>query len=110
MRAYNAKITNHFYTSVLQQMENAIDNSGYTSQGDAAQVFASVDDFLRQERNATRDAERADAAEVDELDARLDDLVARARREADAVIEAAGYHQHKRQWRRRRERRPAADR
>ena len=39
MRAYNAKITDHFYTSVLQQMYNAIDNSGYTSQGDAAQVF-----------------------------------------------------------------------
>ena len=39
LRAYNAKITDHFYTSVIQQMENAIDNSGYTSQGDAAQVF-----------------------------------------------------------------------
>lgn len=82
----------------------------YMGKGDAARVFASVDAFLRQERNATRDAERADDAEVDELDARLDDLVARARRDADAVIEAAGYHRHKRQWRRRRERRPTADR
>ena len=43
LRAYNAKITDHFYTTNRTDMEHAITNSGYVSQGDAGYVFNSAD-------------------------------------------------------------------
>lgn len=74
----------------------------YVGGGRVAALIAEFDGQNRAARAAALDAERARRQEDRDLDAALDTLVTEARSEADALIEAAGYHLHKRQWRRRR--------
>jgi hypothetical protein len=46
--------------------------------------------------------EKLDRDEAAELGEQLDELVAGVTAEAHRLIEAAGYHRHKREWRKRR--------
>jgi hypothetical protein len=77
--------------------------------GKFAHLMAYLDTQDRIEREEQREQDRLDREEalaLDEADAPVDELVRRAIAEAEAAIEAAGYHKHKRgDWRRRRERR-----
>ena len=41
LRAYSPSATDHFYTTDAVELENAVNNLGYRSEGDAAQVFSS---------------------------------------------------------------------
>ncbi|PIL23279.1 hypothetical protein GSI_14589 [Ganoderma sinense ZZ0214-1] len=40
LRGYSPDATDHFYTTSASEMENAIRNDGYQSEGDAGQVFS----------------------------------------------------------------------
>ncbi len=74
----------------------------YVGAGRVAELVAQLDALQRQEREAKRAAWREVKAELDALEAgvvgliRLTDLV------AAAALRAAGFHQHKGQWRRKR--------
>ena len=76
--------------------------SEYIGAGLAAEMLAEVDEFGRQRRQledearrAEVDAERRTAAALAEVDRMVQDLTA-------AALIAAGYHAHRRQWRRQR--------
>ena len=76
--------------------------SEYIGAGLAAEMLAEVDEFDRQRRQledearrAEVDAERHTAATLAEVDRMVQDLTA-------AALIAAGYHAHRRQWRRQR--------
>jgi hypothetical protein len=59
----------------------------------------------RVERKAARAASvtlRAERAALDEVDAMIDEDWRGVKAAVDDALEAAGYHRHKRQWRRRR--------
>jgi hypothetical protein len=75
----------------------------YIGTGRVAELVAQMDAIKRAQREAERQARRAEQAEVEALDAGLNgqndlaDLLARA------ALLAAGFHQHKRgEWRKRR--------
>jgi hypothetical protein len=75
----------------------------YVGTGRVAELAAELDALQRQERQRERDARRAVWAELEALDAPLDDLDELADLVARAALAAAGYRQHKRgEWRKRR--------
>jgi hypothetical protein len=65
-------------------------------------VIAYDDDQERQQRQAEAAHLRQQKAKDQSLDAQLDDLCRLADKAAHAVLLAAGYHNHKGQWRKRR--------
>ena len=71
----------------------------YLGRGHAAEVVSQLDAAKRQEREAERAARLAEQAEMESFDDLLDELDDRADRLAHAALLAAGFHQHKRQWR-----------
>jgi hypothetical protein len=75
----------------------------YVGRGRPAELAARLDALARQERERGRAALRAAKAELDALDAPLNDLNDLAELLARAALLAAGFHQHKRgEWRKRR--------
>jgi len=77
----------------------------YVGSGLVAELAARMDALDRQARNAERDAGHAARAEVEFLDASLNELNALADLMARAALVAVGYRQHKRgEWRKTRAR------
>jgi hypothetical protein len=75
----------------------------YVGTGRVTELVAQMDAANRQDREDERAALRAERAELDALDARVEALCKTADLVARAALLAAGYHQHKRgEWRRRR--------
>ncbi len=75
----------------------------YVGFGRVAELAAELDAIKRQQRQAERDALLAKRAELDALDAPLDELNDLADLLARAALLAAGFHQHRRsEWRKRR--------
>jgi hypothetical protein len=74
----------------------------YLGRGHAAEVVSQLDAAKRREREAERAARRAERTEQDALDAPLIKLNDLADLLARAALLAAGFHQHKREWRKRR--------
>jgi hypothetical protein len=75
----------------------------YVGRGEVAELVAHADETRRAVRERRRRDERAElerAREISEAGAELD---AAAKVLARAVLVAAGYHDHKGEWRRRRE-------
>ncbi len=76
--------------------------SQYFGTGYAAHLMQLFDEYERQEVQEKRKAWQATVDAENELDARLDEV----REGVNAIIAAAllvnGYHQHKRQWRKKR--------
>ena len=70
----------------------------YIGNGDMAVLFAELDAMNREERQAELDARR----EVREAATMLDEFCRLTTAAARAAIEAAGYHNHKGQWRKHR--------
>jgi hypothetical protein len=82
----------------------------YVGAGRVAQLAAQLDDINRQERDMERERRRKERAELDALDASLNDLNNLADLLARAALLAAGNHQHKRgEWRKRRDHRQTTD-
>src|SRR5262249_2704859 len=75
----------------------------YVGTGWVAELAAQLDAVERQGREAERAADRARRAELEALDAPLNDLHDLAELVPHAALLAAGFQQHKRgEWRRRR--------
>lgn len=72
--------------------------------GDIASLFAMIDENERERRDLDREIDRAEREEQQDLDHQVDEVISLARVLADATLLAAGYHRHKGQWRKRRER------
>jgi hypothetical protein len=76
----------------------------YVGTGRVAELAAELDAIGRQQREAERAAWRTERAELEALDAPLDELNDLADLLAHAALLAAGFHRHKRgEWRKRRE-------
>ena len=81
----------------------------YVGTGEVAALAAELDALERQERELEREARRSERAELEGLDAPLDDFDELADLLACAALAAAGYRQHKRgEWRKQRVRREEA--
>jgi hypothetical protein len=74
----------------------------YVGGGFIGELAAVADDRARAERAAKASEWREEKARLATLDAQLDALETQTRFIADAALQAAGFHQHKRQWRRKR--------
>jgi hypothetical protein len=76
----------------------------YVGTGAAAELAAQMDAINRADRQAERDAWRAEREEAEALDAGVRELDELADLLARAALLVAGYRQHKRgEWRRKRE-------
>lgn len=76
--------------------------SEYVGNGDSATLIALFDAEDREAKWAEAEALRAEQARDREFGLRLDALVKQAKAEATKYLRSLGYHQHKRQWRKRR--------
>jgi hypothetical protein len=74
----------------------------YVGTGRIAELAAQLDALERQKRAAEAAAWRAEKARLDALDAKVSALIDLTDLAAAAALLAAGFHQHKRQWRRKR--------
>jgi hypothetical protein len=75
----------------------------YIGSGEEAELAAQVDAIKRTDREAEREARRVEKAELDALDAPLNELNDLADQLARAALMAAGFRQHKRgEWRKKR--------
>ena len=74
----------------------------YVGGGVAGEQAARLDAERRAERQAAADQWKEQKARNEAIEAQLADVCERADLLARAALYAAGYHQHKRQWRKRR--------
>ena len=74
--------------------------SEYIGPGDLGILAAHLDNRRREELEAKREAERKARTEHEALDATIDELGTITKALVTATLEEAGYHRHKRQWRR----------
>jgi hypothetical protein len=74
----------------------------YIGTGEAAEIVAELDQLDREMRAAQRQEERARQEELRQLETLVVSLGRQAQQFADAQLLAAGLHQHRGQWRRRR--------
>jgi hypothetical protein len=83
--------------------------SEYVGAGRIAELAAQMDALGREQQEADRAGFRARRAELDALDAPLDEMHNLAELVARAALVAAGFHQYKRgEWRKRRVQRKEA--
>ncbi len=73
--------------------------SVYVGRGEIAVLTARLDKMQREEREAKRAKERKEQRGFDPNDQSLDNLAQLTSTLTEAVLIAAGFHQHKRQWR-----------
>jgi hypothetical protein len=76
--------------------------SEYVASGPTAELIAEKDRRVRALRRLAASDEAEEHRRWDELDRALNALAADARGLAHAALTEAGFHQHKRQWRKRR--------
>ena len=74
----------------------------YVGTGRVAELAAQLDAIKHQEREHEKAAWQEEKARLDALDANLAALIEMTDLVATAALLAAGFHQHKRQWRRKR--------
>jgi hypothetical protein len=75
----------------------------YVGTGRVAELVAQMDATERADREAERASRRAEKADLATLDAEIKALAEITDLAARAALLAAGYHQHKREWRKKRE-------
>ena len=83
--------------------ENGRVRKRYVGRGEVAELVAHADETRRAVRERTRRAERAELERARELSEAGAELDAAAEILARAEMVASGYHNHKGEWRRRRE-------
>jgi len=83
--------------------------SVYLGAGDLGALFAELEAEAAQERQAEREAFRAEVQRQEAMDRELESLGAAVRALTAAVLLSNGYHTHRGQWRRKREPRTSSD-
>ena len=91
-----------------KERKNGTVVSTYCGRGDrdVARLWIGIDALDRERRQIDRAVAQQARAEFAELASTRDELtllLVKAQQAARAALEAAGYHQHKRQWRKKRE-------
>ncbi len=85
-----------------KEREGSRVRSVYVGGGEKGALIAQLETMMRDESEASRDVRRRELAKLERQDAPIET----ACRMIDAILEAtlivAGFHTHKRQWRRRR--------
>ena len=76
--------------------------SEYIGTGYQAELIARMEAIEAQQAELVRDAERSERHQQDAIDTAIKQHGGKLRRLVNAVLVAAGYHQHKRQWRKKR--------
>jgi hypothetical protein len=74
----------------------------FLGRGPEAELAAALTEFRRRQRQAQRDARRADRERWVAASAPLGRLIALTELLTEAALAAAGYHGHKGEWRKRR--------
>jgi hypothetical protein len=92
----------YYYRSVR---EGGRVRSEYIGTGRLAKLCSGFDETNRQVRKDRRFVERFFCDRTKEVFKAIDELIGEARRAAADALTAAGFHQHKRQWRRKRDKR-----
>ncbi len=77
--------------------------SEYTGKGEYAALLWQADKRIKAEQDAKRAAWQAERARIEAADELVAEVGRVAHRLLTHELTAAGYHQHKRQWRRRRD-------
>ncbi len=73
--------------------------SVYVGQGEIAVLTAQLDEMQREQNETLRARERKEQRAFDTFDQSIDTLSRLSSTLTEAVLMAAGFHQHKRQWR-----------
>jgi len=89
---------NHSYYYRKQRSAGRV-HSVYVGQGEIALLTAQLDALQREQNEAFQVKERQERRGFDSLDQSIDNLVRLSSTLTEAVLVAAGFHQHKRQWR-----------
>jgi hypothetical protein len=89
----------YYYRSVRSGGEVV---SEYLGGGEAAGLIARIEAIEREQKEARRYHERAERKRGEDEDRKLSEWFDGIEAVADLAMEAAGYHRHKGQWRRRR--------
>ena len=76
--------------------------SRYIGAGDLARVVEMMEAGRREDREVEREAWRSEVAAMEREDECAEKVFAAADKMMGAALRAAGFHQHKRQWRRKR--------
>ena len=76
--------------------------SVYVGSGLIGQLSALTDEQGREEKDAERRALRREIEKQDAIDSRIDGVCELTEKLVTAALIASGFHQHKRQWRRKR--------
>lgn len=90
----------YYYRSVKSQGRV---NREYLGKGRVAALVAQMDAIEREDRAAKRNEAIQDRERLKELDATLDRLDAFADAAVVVLLEEAGFHRHKGEWRKRRD-------
>ncbi len=77
--------------------------SVYVGSGETARLIAQLDDLQTDEREGNRAIARTEREQWQEQDAELDRVCVLIKTFTTGALLAAGFHTHKRQWRRRKE-------
>jgi len=89
---------NHSYYYGKERSAGRV-RSVYVGQGEIALLTAQLDGLQREERQVRQIRERKEQRAFDSLDQHIDNLARLSTLLTEAVLMAAGFHQHKRQWR-----------
>ncbi len=77
--------------------------SEYVGKGEYAALLWQADKHIKAQQEATRVAWRAERAKIEAADELVKDVERVVRAVMVETLQAAGYHRHKRQWRKRRD-------
>jgi hypothetical protein len=75
----------------------------YIGNGEPADLMQQMDQIERQVRQDEREAWKSERGAMEAEDREVDDWYGAIEAAADLALEAAGYHKHRGQWRRRRD-------
>ncbi|MGI9066896.1 MAG: hypothetical protein ACR2HX_10895 [Pyrinomonadaceae bacterium] len=91
---------NHHYYYRKERYGSRV-KSVYVGRGEIALLTAQLDVLQREQNEAVQVKERKEQRAFDSLDQHIDNLARLSTLLTEAVLIAAGFHQHKRQWRKR---------
>ena len=100
--AWEERKGNRYYYRKQRNGDRVV--SKYMSGGSLGELFAMEDEIDREVQELEREAEREEREAQQALDKQIDEVIDLVRLLADAAMIEAGYHRHKGQWRKRRER------